>query len=95
MAPFPKYGRIVCRLNEIMTERGLSNTDLAKMSGLSRQTVTLWRDNSPESYSERGLARLCHALNLVSPDNLLLYLPRATLLEAKKDPSHPWHRYTK
>jgi DNA-binding Xre family transcriptional regulator len=94
MPAFPKYGRIVCRLDEIMTERRLSNTDLAKMSGLSRQTVTLWRDNSPESYSERALARLCAALK-VEPGYLLIHVNRATYLAAKLNVSHPWHKYTK
>lgn len=89
---FPKHGRIVCRLNAIMNARGISTTTLARQSGLSRQTVTLWRDGAPESFSGRALARLCYTLGL-EPSSILVYLDRHTYLAARDNPEHPWHIY--
>lgn len=89
---FPKHGRIVCRLNEIMNSRDISTTDLARRSGLSRQTVTLWRDGAPASFSARALARLCYTLAL-EPSSILVYLDHRTYLAARNNPDHPWHKY--
>jgi putative transcriptional regulator len=76
-----------------MEERHVKVGELARISGLSRPTISDLRHHSVARYGARTLARLCKALD-VSPGVLLLYLPKTVWLAAKADKKHPFHRYT-
>ena len=70
--------RVLCQL------RGLRQSDLARMAGISRQAVSLWfqkgREGSVPVRAEH-LVRLCRALGL-SVDDLMVPLPETGDLEA-------------
>ena len=57
------------RLRELMYERGLNLSDLAKKTGLQRQTISLYATGQRNPDTER-LTSICHALNC-SSDYLL------------------------
>lgn len=54
--------KITFRLLEIMIQRGLGITQLAKMSGLSRPTIYALRDNTADGVALATLGALCTAL---------------------------------
>lgn len=56
--------RLHCRLKEIMREKGMSVAELHRISGVSRETICILRNNGPTGVSTRSVARVCAALGV-------------------------------
>lgn len=70
----------IITLKIILKTRGICQSDLAKMAGISRQAVSLWfkskddRDHTEINVHSKHLQRLSHALH-INVDDLLQPLP--------------------
>ena len=63
-------------LELLCKKRGLNQSDLARLAGVSRQAVSLWFKQEGDfiNINSRNLDRLCRGLG-ISPDELLNGLP--------------------
>jgi putative transcriptional regulator len=66
---------IVCRLADILKERGMSRRELARRSGLNINTVCKWAHGDITVIDLAKLAQVCIALQ-VQPGELLVWEPR-------------------
>lgn len=78
-APEPSVGRgsspepapVVCRLSEILAERGMTMTHLSQLTGITMANLSLLKNDNAKAIRLRTLALLCDALE-VSPGELLV-----------------------
>ncbi|MBT2761878.1 helix-turn-helix transcriptional regulator [Paenibacillus sp. ISL-20] len=64
---------IRCRLGDIMQERNLSNKDVVKLTGVSRNTITSLAANATKRIDYDTLEGLCRGLNVL-PGDLIEYI---------------------
>lgn len=62
---------IKIKLKEILVERGISQTDLAKRIGVDKNTISRWTTHSLDRVYLDTLVKLCVELN-VTPNDLLV-----------------------
>ena len=65
---------IVCRLADILEERGISRRELTRWSGLNINTVCKWAHGDIAVINLAKLAQVCAALQ-VQPGELLVWEP--------------------
>ncbi|WP_054949193.1 helix-turn-helix domain-containing protein [Numidum massiliense] len=63
-----------CKLGEIMKARGLTNKDVVRLCGVSRNTVTSLAANATKRIDYDTIDGLCRGLN-VTPADLIEYVP--------------------
>jgi putative transcriptional regulator len=61
---------LVCTLDELLSQRGITGKALAVGSGISEASIAKWRRNTFSSIDRRAFARLCAYLQ-VDPGDLL------------------------
>jgi putative transcriptional regulator len=61
---------LVCSLDQLLRERGISGKALAAESGISEASIAKWRRNTFSSVDRRAFGRLCAYLQ-VEPGDLL------------------------
>ncbi len=66
-----QHGEIVVMIGDILKERGITPSRLAKQTGLSRPTCYKLMDGDIKRIEFRTLALLCHELSV--PVNRLIY----------------------
>ena len=61
--PAENEGRIVCRLDELLVDRGLTLTALAEMVGITIVNLSILKNNRARAVRFSTLTALCEALD--------------------------------
>lgn len=64
------------RLNEIIKERGLTQEDVAKMTGVPQSTISRWCANKIDSYKNVIIDALCDKLE-IEPGDLIVRIKKS------------------
>lgn len=67
----PEPAPVVCRLSEILEQRGMTMTHLSRLTGITMANLSLLKNDNAKAIRLRTLALLCDALD-VSPGELLV-----------------------
>jgi len=70
--PAENEGRIVCRLDELLVDRGLTLTALAEMVGITIVNLSILKNNRARAIKFTTLTAICDALDCGVGDLLVV-----------------------
>ncbi|MBI9113709.1 helix-turn-helix transcriptional regulator [Sanguibacter sp. YZGR15] len=70
--PAPEDAGVVCRLDDLLTERGMTMTELSRRTGITMANLSILKNNHAKAIRMTTIGAVCRELGITPGDLLQL-----------------------